>query len=375
MTIKILHVNFSFTLGGAELLMIQLSEHAPKELLCEEILIINDVYDIDLIKRLDQNRISYNLLKRPTLERSFVATLRCMWKTVKLFRAGRYDIVHCHTPGAVVWVFIAKLLSLRRFYTLLTVHGADLMKGKAYYPLTLIVNDVIAVSKAVLTDIAKINSKKGLLIYNGVSLAKFKPKELSFNSPVVLGNVARLCRKKGQDILIQATAELIKEGYDVQCWLIGEDSYGDSETAYLRQLAKTLNIEKSVCFKGKQLDVNSILDSVDIFVLPSRHEAFGLVLIEAMSKGIPTIASNLDGPKEVITPGENGLLFDGVQGLCNCVKQLIHDRDFAVSIAQKGMERAKEFTLEKMIEKYKEIYAGLGKHQHIGATFKAERAD
>ena len=361
---KILHVNFSFTLGGLEVLMLALAERMMNNGFPSEILIINEFYDKDMMLKLEQANIPCHTLNRP-VGNSFFRNWQYLRSTVNILRFSNYDIIHCHNVAAVVWIFLAKIISLKKCRLVLTLHNTNfLRRTPSHFLISHMVKKIVAISRSVLMEIDNVNSKKGVLIYNGVALDKFtqKPRPEVFGDPIVLGNVARLkIDQKGQDILVRAVAKLIQEGINVECWLIGEDLREGTQKKYLEELAASMNVASAIKFKGKQMDIDSMLNCVDIFILPSRWEGFGLVLIEAMAKGIPVIASDLDGPREIVTSGENGYLFPAgdVESLSNRIKEIINDRGARKRISRAAMERAAFFSMTNMVDRYRELYLSL----------------
>lgn len=100
------------------------------------------------------------------------------------------------------------------------------------------------------------------------------------------------------------------EGLDVRCNFVGSPPEGDSATVgSLKALAIAEGVADRIRFVFGRTDVREPLGEADIFVLPSRFEGFGLVLLEAMAAGLPVIASDVDGPAELLVDGSNGIKF------------------------------------------------------------------
>ncbi|MCP1659211.1 glycosyltransferase [Neisseria perflava] len=118
-------------------------------------------------------------------------------------------------------------------------------------------------------------------------------------------SVAHLQHKKGYDILLPAFSEALKEYPHLQLKIGG----GGYEETKLHGLAKELNLQNNVTFLGK-LKNDEVLDLMyhsDAFVLASRHETFGVVFIEALSQGLPVIATRCGGPESIVNDS-NGLI-------------------------------------------------------------------
>lgn len=155
--------------------------------------------------------------------------------------------------------------------------------------------------------------------------------------------LGRLTPQKGFDILIQAAAQLPAE----PTWRI--DIYGDGPMRTLLQtLIDRFNLNARVRLCGHIKNPLDVLANADVFVLSSRYEGFGLVLIEAMSQGLQIIASDCrHGPREILEDGRLGLLVppNNVAALTTAIVQAFSG-EFEVSAAEL-QARAEQFTTEK----------------------------
>ena len=122
----------------------------------------------------------------------------------------------------------------------------------------------------------------------------------------VIGAMGRLHEVKGFDVLLKAAARLRDAGQDFRLKIAGDGP----ELGALKALAASLGISDRVEFCGWATDPLAFIGGLDMFVVPSRHESFGLVVIEAMAAGVPVVASNTDGPVEVLKAGRFGRLFN-----------------------------------------------------------------
>jgi glycosyltransferase involved in cell wall biosynthesis len=120
-----------------------------------------------------------------------------------------------------------------------------------------------------------------------------------------------------------------------------------------------MNIEADVRFTGKQLDIASVLACSDIFLLPSSTESFGLAALEAMSYGVPIIASRVGGIPEVVRDGIDGCLADpmDVDAMAKHVAGLLSSPERRLEMASNARERAqRDFAEEPIIDQYEAIY-------------------
>lgn len=166
---------------------------------------------------------------------------------------------------------------------------------------------IVAVSNALKHDILKYCSRPVDVIPNVVDMDRFHPVEKSFTGGQfnigILGGMGNY--RKGLDILIKALPLLNDIGLTVH---IGGDG---TLLETFKNLARELDVENKCIFYG-EIKPEGIMDfysRLDAYVLPSRDETFGVVVVEAMACGLPVIASRCGGPEEIITT-ENGLLID-----------------------------------------------------------------
>lgn len=122
---------------------------------------------------------------------------------------------------------------------------------------------------------------------------------------------------------------------------------------------KELGLEERVCFCGKQDDVTQVLSISDVMLLPSEKESFGLVALEAMACGVPTVASNAGGIPELITHGKTGFLAPvaDVDQMADFVLKLLQDETLHQQISENGLQKARaEFSDDRISEQYERIY-------------------
>lgn len=148
--------------------------------------------------------------------------------------------------------------------------------------------------------------------------------------PIRIVAAGRLHPKKGFDVLIHAVGKLRAWDYEVTCEIAGE---GDERGA-LEGLIRDLDLEASVTLKGWAGDVAGFLATGDLFAFPSHQEGFPLTLLEAMAVGLPVVASEIDGPLEILTDGRDGRLVpdNDPDRLAEALAELISDRETAVRL-------------------------------------------
>jgi glycosyltransferase involved in cell wall biosynthesis len=171
----------------------------------------------------------------------------------------------------------------------------------------------------------------------------------------LLGMVGRLQRLKGMHTLVEAMPRILEHHPDAHAVIVGgkhaqEPEYG---TILDREIAKR-ELENRICRVGFQSNVELWMRAMDIFVHASDHEAFGIVLIEAMALGTPIVAGNRGGPTEIITEGEDGLLvpYEDPNGLAQQILRYLDNPDFASKIGTNAHRRALDFGPETYAKRF-----------------------
>lgn len=200
--------------------------------------------------------------------------------------------------------------------------------------------------------------EKFIVIENGININRFKEAkpyrkdEINKNfteTTKLLCMVGRFTDQKDQKTLIRAILELPKE---VHLLLVGEGTLRQEN----ERIAKRLGVEDRVHFLGFRNDVERILKTVDIVVLSSHWEGFGLVATEGMAAGKPVIASDVAGLKNVVK--EAGMLFTvgDYKDLSKKIEALLINNYEYRRISQKCSIKAEKYTIETMVNKYIQLY-------------------
>ena len=188
---------------------------------------------------------------------------------------------------------------------------------------------------------------KPVTIQNGVEMGAFKPsRPPQAGEPLRLVCVGRLIKRKGQDRLFMAMAELKALGVDVRLELVGT---GDEEAAY-RKLVREKGLEDRVVFAGyvPRDQIARHYSDAHVFVLPSDKEGMSVSTLEAMAAGLPLVVSRTGGTDELVDEGVNGVTFtsDDVAGLVAALHRLARDPDVVARMGRASLEKVRQFTWE-----------------------------
>lgn len=209
-------------------------------------------------------------------------------------------------------------------------------------------------------------------IYNGVDTDQFKPgddqpirQELGLPVDAMLvGILAALRPEKNHELFLEGAAEIAAEIPAAHFVIIGDGPC----RADLEQKAQELGLSDRVHFLGSRADVPAILRSLDLLALTSHNEASPVSILEALSSGVPVVASEVGSVPETVIPGETGLLFQAgdTAGFTTAAIQLLQDGPLRTQFGTKGRQRVLEqWSLQAMVGGYQSLIERLhGEKSH-----------
>lgn len=280
-----------------------------------------------------------------------------LFRIIKFIRKCKPDIVHTHLFGGDFYGRIcARLAGVKKIISTeqnLNFNENFLKKIAKYFSAKLAFK-IVAASGAIkkyLVEREGIKEEKIEVIYNGVEIEKFIKTDRDYSKVQKIGSIGRLTRQKGFDYLIKAAANIP----EIKTAIAGVGEEG----AFLLKEVKTLGLEDRVRLAGPQKDIFGFLGLLDIFVLPSRWEGFGIVILEAGLSGLPVIASRVDGIKEIITDGVDGILFapGNIKELTLKLKKMLANPSERARLGKNLQEKVREkFDIKKITKQYEELY-------------------
>jgi glycosyltransferase involved in cell wall biosynthesis len=184
-------------------------------------------------------------------------------------------------------------------------------------------------------DVKRLNSIK-----NNVDVLKERQKLKTNKDSLIFGMVSRLSPEKGIDIALEAFKRVIKEKYDAHLLIVG----GGNEEDKLKEMFKALKISENVTFYGETnwADAMKQMALMDVVIVPSRFEGFGLSAAEAMAMCKPVLASDVFGLKEVVIDKKTGLTFtsENVIDLTQQLLKLLNNPEMLKKLGDTGFEHA-----------------------------------
>ncbi|MBI5727996.1 MAG: glycosyltransferase family 4 protein [Ignavibacteriales bacterium] len=292
----------------------------------------------------------------------------------KIIKKNEVDLVHCQEYKSNLMGFLVH--AFMGIPVITTAHGwvGCNWKVKLYETIDAFVirffAKIIAVSKGMEEVLKKKKVPVGKIkvIYNGIdekeakvmvtdaTVSAYKKKLSIPPDACVVGTVGRLSVEKGQDDFIRAAAEVLRTDAHVYFIVIGDGPYRDE----LKKLMRKLSLEKQIIFTGFQKNIPVLLAVMDIFVLPSRRETFGLVLLEAFFMEKPVVCTPVGIAGEIVVDGKNALLskVNDSKSMSQAILKLVKDKTFAAQLGGNAYQSAKEcFSAEEMAQQYAQLYA------------------
>lgn len=300
--------------------------------------------------------------------RGSLAALACWpfdsYRLLQFLRSRNAAVVNVHFPGLNAGpLFILKLFRLFQGKLLLSFHGSDLTamaaepgwKQAIWRRIIKLADAAIACSRDLAGGIRSFAPAARVeMIPNGADLSLFTRRPPSeFRGRSIL-HIGKYEHKKSQDILLQAFRLVLEDIPSARLVLVGASGPALPQT---RQIIDSLHLEQhvSVNVDVPHHRIPEFMSQADLFVLPSRSEPFGIVLLEAGAAGLPVIASRVGGIPELLDHGSTGLLVEpeDVLGLATAMKGLLLNRGEAIRLAQAWHEKATlDWSWEKTCGRY-----------------------
>ncbi len=306
-------------------------------------------------------------------------------KGLKTALAGQtVDIIHSHTQFTDVAALLLKR-TLKAKALIRTVHNErewpkrwlrQLILTNWLYPIMFEVE--VGVSKQVVTNLnhrpgARLMGKTALCIHNSINLRRFeklqvdktaKKHELGLPAQaMVIGSVGRLTPQKGYAIFIESAQKVLAHLPQAIFIIVGG---GELQPALTAQI-QALGLEDKIILTGPQKNIESLIAIMDVFVSSSLWEGLPTVILESFALGVPVVATNVSGSRELITSAYNGLLVpptDAIK-LAESIIKVLTEKEFACQLSQHAKKVLLDFTIPQIASQYLELYKKLAQNRLI----------
>lgn len=349
---KIIHIIDNLNIGGAQRLLTDICECTSNEHDKISVLALVDS-DSQLKDRIVTLGINYMYLAKKGSN---------IYNPLFAFRIIPYikdaDIVHVHLFPALYFVAFASMFikanlvytehstnNSRRSYNILRPFEKIIYSR---YKKIISISTATQINLMRWLDVSK-GSNRFVVVENGVNLANFDNKCRILPTKKDLIMVSRFSKMKDQKTVIKAIPLIAEE---IRAVFIGSGE----NLASCKLLCDDLNLNNRVVFMGDRSDIPELLSKAYIFVQSSLWEGFGLTVVEAMASGLPVIASNVEGLREVVEG--YGELFEAgnYEQLAEIVNKINSSQELYNALRDKSCTRAKNFDINKTIAMYNKIY-------------------
>lgn len=290
----------------------------------------------------------------------------------RIMKSENFDAVHCHSPmGGVLTRLAAKSIGLSP--VIYTAHGFHFYDGAPrknwviYYNvekyLSKFTDTIVTINKEDYIRAKTFKAKSVLSVPGiGVDSSKFdnvkvdrdkKREELAIpEGAVVLLTIGEMIKRKNHETALRALAQLRNDNC---IFLIC--GRGELES-YLKNLAANLGIDDKVRFLGFRNDIPEICIASDIFVFPSYQEGLPVSVLEAMSAGLPIIASRIRGNTDLIQDDIGGYLHDPEDylGIAKSIDKVIEDESLRSKMSVRNKDEAKKYDKQAVKDKMRDLY-------------------
>ncbi len=366
----IAHIVHHFRVGGMENGMVNLINHMPKEHFRHVVICLDDYTDFRA--RIQRNDVDFYALAKPAGRD--VSWYFRLWR---LLRALSPDIVHTRNLSAIEGQLVAAAAGIRA--RIHGEHGRDVFdlhgKNRKYNFLRKLVRPLVRRYIAVSRDLEQwlihtigVPAQRVSQIYNGVDSTRFHPREgarhigpagFATETSFVIGSVGRMAEVKDYPNLARAFIRLLEiepsARQRARLVIIGE---GVAREACLK-LLREANAERLAWLPGERTDVAELMRNMDLFVLPSLGEGISNTILEAMSCGLPVVATRVGGNPELVEDAHNGTLVPVSDPEALAQTLLHYFRNESVVEAQGKASRTRiesQFSMQAMAQGYLSVY-------------------
>ncbi len=357
----IVHILYRFDIGGLESVLVNMINTMPEQSYRHVIISLTESSEFE--KRINRDDVEVICLHKQAGNDPKIHL-----KIWQLLRQLKPVCTHTYNISTLEYNVISFLAGIKK--RIHAEHGRDIYdldgSNKKYQYLRRFVNPFVTqwipVSKELddwLVRDVKLPKSKVNLIYNGIDLELYNPKKYQNKKQFIVGTVGRMAAVKDQLTLIKAIEILITEYPEfkniIRLDVVGDGELYSSLQSYIEEHSLTANIK----LLGARNDVANILQSFDVFVLPSLAEGIPLTILEAMATSLPVISTRVGGVPELIENDINGYLISpqDVNSLAIKIRHYIDRPELIKKHGNNGRLKVEEsFSLQAMTDQYLKVY-------------------
>jgi glycosyltransferase involved in cell wall biosynthesis len=391
-----LFIHSSDELYGSDVVLLELIKRLDRASFTPIVVLPSDItYEGKLSRALDKLAVQHYRVRMGVLRRRYfhpfrfhqlvTQTLTGSKSIDQIIQQHHIGLIHSNTSAVLNGAIAARKRRLPHVWHVHEILAKPSWLGKIIYRLIHATSDAIVTISHAVADHMKARlphnaNNKIQVIWDGTDCERFHPAPINRalrtqwqvgDDDVLFAVVGRISHWKGQTLALSALAQAIaaQPAAKLKLMIVGSPVPGEEyRTDQLSQLARELGIHERVVFVSFHSDVPSIMQAIDVLILPSLlPEPLGLVVLEAMATAKPVIASRHGGPLETIIDQETGLHFtpDDAQSLSNAMLKLSNNAALRTQMGHSGRQRVLEFfSLERFAQAFSELYKKAVTHTH-----------
>lgn len=375
--LKVLHVINIGGYGGAEKLLLQLLPALNQQMVADCLILYkkdNPAAALKIASELKDKKVQVYVFSYSQVLQGSIR------KTIRNYAVqGKYDLIHGHLKQADFWLSIIKKLGQLKIPVVSTMHGYnDTYENKNGFVIkrSLFFSPYYLVSRAIFRQlngfilisdvVSNFFNRSGLLpkvtqriIHHGYDAGELPEVEMPLHTRrPKIAIPGRLIRRKGHLYAIEAIQQLktLFSGITLHV-------YGDGpERQSLENKVREEGLDNTIIFHGYVHDLLTALQEMDIILIPSLWEGFGLVFLDAFAAGVPVVTFDLPAGNEIIRHKDTGLLARPYSSasLAENIQLLLQDDRLRKDIVLKArQELASRFSMHKMVESYLDFYKAI----------------
>ncbi len=295
-------------------------------------------------------------------------------RLVRDCRITNFDLIHAHLPPAVAVGRLAGTLSQTPVVS--THHNVPenyQMVSKLLEKYSRKIDrKTIAVSDGVRSAFRNSNTDQWITIYNGIDVSEYRKNvdKAELTKPIenvvdeaefILLNIARYSPQKRQEDLLRAFSRVKHDLPPAHLFIVGWGELHDK----LERIVKQENLDKSVTVTGRVPQVEPYYKCANIFVSGSSREGLPITFLEAMASGLPILATDIPGVREVVSEPETGILVEcgNVEDISNGLRQLCTNCDLDKMKKNAFQYVERQFSIEHTAKQHLELYKNILEHK------------
>jgi len=339
---------FSDFVGGGEYSIFDLMTHLPADV--EPVLLVPA--EGELSARAKSEGIAWDLAPMPRIG---IASLAALWAWRTLLADIKPDLLHANNSRPAFYAGITgRLLGIPAIFHCRIAQRDGLMDAI----LVRLVRAIVCNSRAVASRFSRFRLPVQV-VYNGIQVPESGKESCRTGSRLLFAG--RLSEEKQPHVAVDVFEALAGEFPGLQLDVIGQSGPDPAYAQLLQARIASSPFHERIHCHGQVKNPSVFYRVADILTVPSLHEGFGRVLVEAMATGLPVVAFKTGGIPEVLEDGKQGFLIPPGEHskMVSAVRRLLEDADLRLKMGETGYARARVFSLGKHIEKICQLYGQL----------------